>query len=272
MSSILILPTIELILVGALAGAVEVPAVLGKQAFFAEAIIHAAFPGVVVGAAITAALGPSHSWIPVFPFTGAFLMCIPIGVPFGPSKVRTTSSVTGIVLTFGFVLGCSLNKWLVPLPVEVESFPVDSVPNVNKIDIALSDGLLPLVAAILAARWRQLTHSTFDPESFGVAHPRRKAQLVISGLVVSTLVALIPAVGTILSIMLLTAPAAMLAGIVDDTRLLFVLAPLMGTIIGPVGLFIAVTVNLSAGGCIGAYVDCFYVPLKVTAACNNARV
>ena len=85
MSSILILPIIELILVGALAGVVGVLAVLGKQVFFAEAITHATFPGAVVGVVIAAALGLSHSWISVFLFIGAFLMCIPIGALFGLS-------------------------------------------------------------------------------------------------------------------------------------------------------------------------------------------
>ena len=272
MSSILILPIIELILVGALAGVVGVLAVLGKQVFFAEAITHATFPGAVVGVVIAAVLGLSHSWISVFLFIGAFLMCIPIGALFGLSKVGTTSSAAGIVLTFGFALGYFLNKWFAPLPVKVESFLVGSVLNVNKIDIALSGGLLLLVAVVLAARWRQLIYFTFDPESFGVAHSRRKAQLVISGLIVLTLVALIPAVGTILSIALLAAPAAALVEVVNDTRLLFVLAPLMGIAIGLVGLFIAVAANLSVGGCIGVCAGCFYVPLKIAATRNNAKV
>ena len=259
MSSILILPIIELILVGALAGVVGVLAVLGRQVFFAEAITHATFPGAVVGVVIAAALGLSHSWISVFLFIGAFLMCIPIGALFGLSRVGTTSSAAGIVLTFGFALGYFLNKWFAPLPVKVESFLVGSVLNVNKIDIALSGGLLLLVALVLLARWRQLVFFTFDPESF-------------SGLIVLTLVALIPAVGTILSIALLAAPAAALVGVVNDTRLLFVLAPLMGIAIGLVGLFIAVATNLSVGGCIGVCAGCFYVPLKIASTRNNAKV
>lgn len=272
MADILLLPIIELVLVGALSGLVGVFAVLNRQVFFAEAITHATFPGAVIGVVIAAALGLNHSWISVFLFAGALLMCIPIGALFGLARVGTTASAAGIVLTLGFALGYFLNKWFSPLPVKVDSFLVGSVLNVDGVDIALSGILLAVVLVIVVARWRFLVFFTFDRSAYAVAHSAGRTQALVSAMIVVTLVALIPAVGTILSIALLVAPAAALVGLVTNTKLLFILAPLLGIAIGLTGLGVAVWANLSVGGCIGACAGAFYLPLKIASTRNNAKI
>ena len=60
----------------------------------------------------------------------------------------------------------------------------------------------------------------------------------------------IPAVGTILSIALIAAPAAALAPLVRSSRAFLVGCPLLGAFLGIVGLAIAVPAKLSAGGTI----------------------
>nr|WP_120491262.1 metal ABC transporter permease [Corynebacterium lactis] len=272
MADILLLPIIELVLVGALSGLVGVFAVLNRQVFFAEAITHATFPGAVLGVVVAAAFGLGHSWISVFLFAGALLMCIPIGALFGLSRVGTSGSAAGIVLTLGFALGYFLNKWFSPLPVKVDSFLVGSVLNVDIVDVGLAAVLLVVVAALVVARWRRLVFFAFDRTAFAVAHSATRAQAVVSAMIVVTLVALIPAVGTILSIALLVAPAAALVGLVKNTKFLLILAPALGIAMGLTGLGVAVWANLSVGGCIGACAGAFYLPLKIASTRNNARI
>ena len=60
----------------------------------------------------------------------------------------------------------------------------------------------------------------------------------------------IPAVGTILSIALIAAPAAALAPLVRSSRAFLVGAPVLGAFLGIAGLAIAVPARLSAGGTI----------------------
>ncbi|OFS16535.1 metal ABC transporter permease [Corynebacterium sp. HMSC27B11] len=263
MLDILLLPIIEVIAVGMLAGLVGVFAVLNRQVFFAEAITHATFPGAVLGVVVAAALGLNFAGISALLFLGALLMCIPIGALFGLSKFGTPSAAAGIVLTSGFALGYFLNKFFAPLPVKVESFLVGSVLNVDWVDIGISLGLLAVTLLILWGGWRKLVFFAFDPEAFGVSHNRRAAQGIISALIVATLVALIPAVGTILSIALLVAPAAGLVGVCSNTRTLLIAAPLVGVAMGLVGLGVGVWADLSVGGCIGVSAGVGYLILKM---------
>ena len=60
----------------------------------------------------------------------------------------------------------------------------------------------------------------------------------------------IPAVGTILSIALIAAPAAALAPLVRSSRAFLIACPLLGALVGLAGLAIAVPARLSAGGTI----------------------
>ena len=60
----------------------------------------------------------------------------------------------------------------------------------------------------------------------------------------------IPAVGTILSIALIAAPAAALAPLVRSSRAFLIGTPLLGALLGIAGLAIAVPARLSAGGTI----------------------
>lgn len=251
MLSILIFPIIELVVVGALAGLVGSFALLNRQIFFSEAITHATFPGAVVGVIIGAALGFNQSQLSIALFVGALVMCWPIGALFSLSKVGTSQSAAGLVLTSGFALGYFLNKLFAPLPIKVESFLVGSVLNVTRADLIMAAVLLGVVLIIVFAAWRRLVYYAFDPAAFSVLHNGRLAQTCISAMIVVTLVALIPAVGTILSIALLAAPAASAVAFARKPSTVLLLAPLFGVAIGLIGLAMAVMFNLSAGGCIG---------------------
>ncbi|WKD62012.1 High-affinity zinc uptake system membrane protein ZnuB [Corynebacterium ciconiae DSM 44920] len=271
MLSILTLPIIELIVVGALAGLVGCVALLNRQIFFAEAITHATFPGAVLGVIIGAAFGLNQAQLSLALFAGALLMCWPIGALFSLSRVGTSQSAAGLVLTTGFALGYFLNKLCAPLPIKVESFLVGSVLTVTAVDVLLAVVLLAIVLVVLAGGWRRLVFYAFDPAGFAVAHKRHLAQGLISGLIVLSLVALIPAVGTILSIALLAAPAATAAVFATRPSTLFLTAPLLGVAIGLGGLAVAVACHLSAGGCIGLVAAMVFAAAKLASLAGLGR-
>lgn len=262
MNSILLLPIIELIVMGVLAGLVGVLTVLNRQVFFAEAITHATFPGAVLGVVVGSALGMGHQGLSVMLFIGALLMCLPLGALFGLARIGTATSAAGIVLTLGFALGYFLNKWFAPLPIKVESFLVGNVLNVTVVDVAITSALLIITLIIVVVGWRRLFFFAFDRSAFSVRHDATLAQAIISTLIVVTLVVLIPAVGTILSIGLLAAPATALRGVIHRPGMLLVCAPIVGVVIGLSGLGIAVVFNLSAGGCIGVMAGVVYLTIK----------
>lgn len=259
--SILALPILEVVLVGALAGIVGVIAVLNRRVFFAESVAHGTFPGAVLGVVIASGLGANHGQLSLALFVGALLMCIPLahlmrflaGLPGISSQ-----AAAGIVLTLGFALGYFLATWFQPLPLHVGAFLTGSVLTVTGVDVAAAAACLALVGVLAWTRGRSVMGYCFDPYTIP-ARMRARIDAMILGSIVLTVVVVIPAVGTVLSIALIAAPAAGLKGIAPSLRTYAIAAPIAGIAIGLGGLALAVWADLSAGGCVAVIAGVFFV-------------
>ena len=218
-ASLLLYPALHVTIIGALGGLVGAFAYLDRRIFFAESVTHGTFPGAVLGVVIAATFGFGHSGMSAALYVGAFLGTIPlVALMRWLATIPGISSqgAAGIVLTAGFASGYFLATWFKPLPLAVNSFLTGSVMTVSP-----------------AAASRAGRH-----------------ELVILGLILASVTVAIPAVGTILSIALIAAPAAALAPLVRSSRAFLVGCPLLGAFLGIVGLAIAVPAKLSAGGTI----------------------
>ena len=107
-----------------------------------------------------------------------------------------------------------------------------------------------LAVGIAAAGHRQLLAHCFDPADPAAARGASRDERIILGLILAAVTVAIPAVGTILSIALIAAPAAALAPLVRSSRAFLIGCPLLGAALGIAGLAIAVPARLSAGGTI----------------------
>ncbi|KGF05852.1 metal ABC transporter permease [Arcanobacterium sp. S3PF19] len=267
MLNILIYPIAEIAVIGILSGIVGVLALLRSRIFFAESISHATFPGAVVGVVIAAMIlskagSKDQAVLSFWLFVGAAVMCILLTVIMHwLAKIPELSSQAsaGIVLTFGFALGYFLNKWCSPLPLNIESFLTGSLMHVNLADVAAALVVLVFVLAVLLAFGKKLIFYSFDEDGFAASGQSCAfAEMLILTMVVATIVVMIPAVGTILSIALLAAPAACMKSFVGSVGSFFVAAPIVGVLIGLVGLAAAVSFNLSPGGTVAVCAGVFY--------------
>ncbi len=274
-SAILLLPLVELVLVALLSGCVGALAYLDRKIFFAEAITHGTFPGAVLGVVVAAALGGTHGQISMALFLGAFLFCLPLG-----QMMRflarlpgiSSQSAAGIVLSFAFALGYFLAKWFAPLPLQVQAFLSGSLLTVNGVDVLFAALALGFALASLLIWGKDLLSFSFDAEDYRARGGNaRLANALILGLVVVTIVIVIPAVGTVLSIGLLAAPAAGLAPLLRSTRSFLLLAPLAALGIGLTGFVIGVHANLSVGGTIAIVAAVFYAACRVLAHRGGRR-
>lgn len=243
MSDILTLPVVEIVLVGALAALTGTLAVLSRRVFFAESVSHATFPGAVLGVVMFGQHGI---------FAGAAVMCLLMSwvmrmISRRPSQSSQASA--GVVLTLSFALGYFLNTWFRPLPVRVETFLTGSVLTVSRIDVLLVAVVLAATVVAVVLRGPHMMARAFDRES----------DFLVLALIVAALVVVIPAIGTILSIALVVAPAAGLARHVKSYTTLFWAAPIAGAATGLVGLGLAVAGNFSPGGTIALVAAVFYV-------------
>ena len=251
--SLLIVPALHVTLIGALSGLVGAFAYLDRRIFFAESVTHGTFPGAVLGVVVAASLGLGHSGMSAALYVGAFLGTIPL-----VALMRYLASIpgissqgaAGIVLTAGFAAGYFLATWFKPLPLAVSSFLTGSVMTVSPADVWWAGAVLFLAAVLVAVGHRQLLAHCFDPVEPGAARGAARNERIILGLILAAVTVAIPAVGTILSIALIAAPAAALAPSARSARSFLIGCPLLGAALGLAGLGIAVPARLSAGGTI----------------------
>lgn len=251
--SLLIVPALHVTLIGALSGLVGAFAYLDRRIFFAESVTHGTFPGAVLGVVVAASLGLGHSGMSAALYVGAFLGTIPL-----VALMRYLASIpgissqgaAGIVLTAGFAAGYFLATWFKPLPLAVSSFLTGSVMTVSPADVWWAGAVLLLAAVLVAVGHRQLLAHCFDPVEPGAARGAARNERIILGLILAAVTVAIPAVGTILSIALIAAPAAALAPSARSARSFLIGCPLLGAALGLAGLGIAVPARLSAGGTI----------------------
>ncbi|MBZ8176802.1 metal ABC transporter permease [Corynebacterium poyangense] len=264
MVNILVLPVLEITVVGVLSGLVGVFAVLNRRVFFSESITHGTFPGAVLGVVVgNTFFELGHHGLSLTLMIGALAMCVPLSWLMHRLAIVpgiSAQSAAGTVLTLGFALGYFLSTWFKPLPLKIENFLAGSLLNANLMDLGVASAVLSGAVLVVAVHGKFLIFHCFDPGGFRAAgHRSARAESMILSLICLTSVAVIPAVGTILSIALLVAPAAGLLPLCASARMLLITAPLAGAGIGVSGLALAVVMDLSAGGTIAVIAGIFYL-------------
>lgn len=268
--NVLALPLVEVVLMGALAGIVGALALLHRRIFFTESLTHSTFPGAVAGVVVASGLSRAlagqradYYLLTVALFVGAVLMCLPmIALMRWLSTIPglTSQSAAGIVLTFGFALGYFLAKWFAPLPLKVDGFLTGSVLNIGPVDVAVTAAVLVGALAVLAVGGRFLIFHGFDPVGYRAAGLRGgPVEAVLLVLICLTIATLVPAVGTILPIALVAAPAAAIAPWCSSTRSLVAGSALLGALTCVAGMWLGVVLSLSVGGVIAAMAGAVYL-------------
>ncbi|MDO5032399.1 metal ABC transporter permease [Corynebacterium sp.] len=253
---VLTLPILEALAVGALSGLVGTLMVLGRRVFFAESLSHGMFPGAVLGVVAADALGAHLSDGLI---VGSVLACLPLALFMHHLSTLpgvSSTAAAGTTLTLGFALGIFLLRLFQPLPLHVDSFLVGSLTTVNHRDVLIATAVAGLSLLMLLAWRRPLIHTYFDPLT--AAHPTAFDALTLA-LICATMAAVIPAVGTILSLALLVAPAAGLRPWVRSPEALLVAAAAVGIGLALGGLLLASALQVSAGGSIALLAGAFYL-------------
>lgn len=183
-------------------GLLGVWVVLRGLAFFAHAVGVATFPGVVVGLGLPA-LGPFAGSLLA---AGAFSAAV--------SAVETDhrvrgGAVTALALAAAMAIGAVLLTAVVRVATPVETVLFGSLLGISDADVVRCAVVAVLVAVGLAAWWSRLAAATFDrawAEPSGARPTRTDALLLV--LLGATVVAALPAIGSLLVSGLLVIPAA----------------------------------------------------------------
>jgi ABC-type Mn2+/Zn2+ transport system permease subunit len=235
--------TAEVLLVGALAGLIGVQVVLRRLSFFTMALTHATFPGVVAA-----------SIIGINIFVGGVLAgtIVALGVAaLSRRRGQNAAAATGVMISAGFALGAGLVATQSGFSRDLSSFLVGSILTVSVQDLVMTAIVLVVVSLVLLVCARPLLLTGFDRAGAQAAGYATGAWDVVLLLTIEVVVVtIVPAVGTILALALIVAPAA--AARLWSTRLpvITTLAVVFGAISGLAGLYASSRWNLAAGASI----------------------
>jgi ABC-type Mn2+/Zn2+ transport system permease subunit len=233
----------EVILAGALAGLVGVQVVLRRLSFFTLALTHATFPGVVAA-----------SIIGINILIGGAVAggVIALGVAaLSHRRGQDAATATGVLLSAGFALGAALVATQSGFSRDLSSFLVGSILTVSIQDLVITAVVLAVVALVLLACARPLVLVGFDRTGARVAGLSTAGWDIVLLLTIEVVVVtMVPAVGTILALSLIVAPAAAARLWSDRLPVITAVAVTFAVASGLAGLWISSRWNVAAGASI----------------------
>ena len=239
-SSLMQRALLEALMAGALAGVVGVHVVLRRLSFFTMSLTHATFPGLV----IAGMLG-----ISLFTGTAAFGLLVVVLIA-SLARVRRidSSTATGVVLAGGFALGVVLISSQPGFSKDLTGFLVGSILTVTTADLVTTAIAGLVILAVLAALHKELVLGAFDRDGLvAMGYPVLVLDLVQLVAIELTVVTTIPAVGTILSVALIVAPAAAARLWTDRVGPSMAIAAGIGAASGALGLVVSNQWSIAAG-------------------------
>lgn len=234
---------VEAALVGALCGAVGVHVVLRRLPFFAIALSHATFPGVVLAAVFGLPL-LFGAWAFAAVFVLATVLLGTVG------EVEDTSAI-GVVLAGSLGLGTLVASARSGFARDVTAFLVGSILTVGPLDVVLTAAVGLVAVGLLAACHKELVLRAFDAAGAdALGYSRPVADLLLLGIVAAVLSTAVPAVGVVLTVALLVAPAVAARQWSDRMVPTMVLASMIGALSGVVGVVVSHALDIAAGASI----------------------
>jgi ABC-type Mn2+/Zn2+ transport system permease subunit len=256
---------LEAVLLGATGGLISVQIVLRRLPFFTLAMTHGTFPGVVLAAV---------AGVNLYAGDGLFGLLVVAGVlALSRRREQDTTTSIGIVLSAGFALGVVLLSAQNGFSKDLTAYTVGQILTVGVGDLVAVAMVGVLVATLLVAGGRQLSFRAFDPGGYAAAGYRPGVIDVALLLgVEAVIVVAVPAVGAILAVAVLVAPAAVARLWTRRVPAMTVVAAIVGAGSGLAGVLVSSDYDVAAGGAITVVTGAaFAFSLAVTAIWRTLR-
>jgi manganese/zinc/iron transport system permease protein len=236
-------------MLGAIAGALGVFALLRGRSLVGDAVSHAALPGVCIAFLLTGVKDASGLLVGAAAagFVAAALM---VGIE-RAGRIRPDAAI-GVVLSGFFSLGVVLLTYISNLnnasQAGLEKYLFGQAAGLQERDLTVMVVLAAASAACVAAGFRAFRTTLFDREFAASAGlPVRALELAMTALVVVAVVAGVRVVGAVLMVAMLVAPAAAARQLTDRLSYLVPLAAALGACIGAGGALAAGSAAVPTG-------------------------
>ena len=236
-------------ILGMLAGVVGVTAVLRQRTLVADALAHAALPGVALAFLLTGAKDTTSLLVGAA-FAGLVGAVMIVGIE-RTSRIRPDAAI-GVVLSGFFSVGIVLLSYIASTDnanqAGLQDYLFGQAAGLVERDVTAFAGIALATFALLAVLYRPLKSTLFDPgfaASLGL--PVRALELLMTALLVCAVVVGLRTVGAILMVAMIVVPAAAARQFSHRLATMLPLAALIGAAVGVAGSLISTASRTPTG-------------------------
>ncbi len=253
------------VVVGALCSAMGTYVVLRKLSFIGDGLAHASFAGIAIAYLRNANFYAGAA-------VATIVTALGIGFVHRRGRVSLDTSI-GVLFTAAFALGVFLMSRSPRATVDLQSFLFGSILGVSPGDVATVVGLGAAVAIVVAALWRPLLYTSFDPVVAQAAGVRVAAvDYALLVILAVTIIVSLQAVGIVLVAALLVTPAAAASQLTKRFIPMMATSCVFGVFSTVGGLYASYELHASSGATIVLLATLvFFAALTVSAARRRLR-
>jgi manganese/iron transport system permease protein len=244
------------VLTGIVCAVVGVYVVIQGMAFFGDALAHSILPGVAVGYLMT---GGSQE--PLFWWgTGtAVIVSLAIGAVSRGAKIKEDTAI-GIIFAGMFALGIAIISTVKSYTVDLTHFLFGDVLGVSGSQLITIAAFSAVILLLVIGFYKEFLVLTFDPTLAATLRiPSRVfeyLQLVLIALAISVS---FQAVGVALMVAMLVTPAAAAYLLTKRLPVMMILAAVIASASGVIGLYLSYYVNVASGPAIVLVATLFFI-------------
>ena len=235
------------VLVGIVCAVVGTYVVLRGMAFFGDALSHAILPGIAVGYLMGGGAREPLFW---WALVTAIASSLGIGAISRSTRIKEDTAI-GIVFAGTFALGVVLISTVRNYSVDLTHFLFGDVLSVQSSDLVLTAIFGGLVLLTIVAFYKEFMVLSFDPIlATTLRLPVRLLDILLLVLIAVTIVVSLQTVGVSLMVAMLVTPAATAYLLTRRLPVMMILAALIASFSGVVGLYLSYYLSIASGAAI----------------------
>jgi ABC-type Mn2+/Zn2+ transport system permease subunit len=235
------------ILVGIVCAVIGTYIVLRGMAFFGDALAHTILPGVAVGYLISGGTKETLFW---WALGTSIVSALGIGAISKKSHLKEDTAI-GIIFAGMFALGIALISTVRSYAVDLSHFLFGDVLGISQQNLVTISIFSAIVILVIAALYKEFLAISFDPLLAATLRmPVRLLNNLLLVLIAITVAVALQTVGVALMVAMLVTPAATAYLLTNRLPMMMLLAAIIASISGVIGLYTSFYLSISSGAAV----------------------
>ena len=247
---------IAAILVGIVCAVVGTYVVLRGMAFFGDALAHTILPGIALGYLVSGGAREPLFW---WALGTAVVAALGIGTISKNAEIKEDTAI-GIIFAGMFALGIALISTVRSYTVDLSHFLFGDVLSVSTQSLWLTFIFGGIVLLIIFAFYKEFTTLSFDPIlAITLRLPVGVLNNLLLTLIAVTVAVSLQTVGVALMVAMLVTPAATAYLLTQRLSTMMVLAAVIASFSGVIGLYLSFYLSIASGAAIVLTATLFFI-------------